>query len=99
MGIADNQHMEHKGRKASIRKHEVKRGTSEKADWASVEAKAISAAIQAVAYQGGALRFGYTSDGGAYALGIYGDGEPKTEYFRPDEDVTGYLYALTEAWG
>lgn len=45
---------------------------------------------------GGALRFGYSRDGGAYAVGIYGDGEPYTEFVRPGEDMDSFLEEVCE---
>ena len=62
------------------------------ADWASIDAEAIREVIAAVGAIGGAVRFGYTRDGGAYALGLYGvEPQPTTLYFRPDEAVEGIL--------
>lgn len=62
------------------------------ADWGSVDAEIIRSAIVAAAHAGGALRFGYSGDGGAYAVGIYGDGDkPYTEFIRPSENVDGIL--------
>jgi len=70
---------------------------SEQADWASVDADAIRNAISAVGSIGGALRFGYTRDGGCYAVGIYGlETQPYTEYPRPGTDVAAFLSELAE---
>lgn len=74
----------------------LKRGTTAVADWASADADALRSAICAAAIVGGALRFGYTSDGGAYALGIYGDGAPYTEYVSPADDIDITLVAVRE---
>jgi len=68
------------------------------ADWGMVPAEKLQETISAVTLRGGALRFGYTRDGGAYALGIYGLGEPYTEYVRPSDDIEGFLDELTEAF-
>jgi len=57
----------------------------------AVEPELLQHVIATVAHTGGALRLGYTRDGGAYAVGIYGDGEPYTEYIRPSEDINRYL--------
>lgn len=65
------------------------------ADWETVDAEIIRSAIVASSMAGGALRFGYSSDGGAYALGIYGDSDkPYTEFIRPSENVDGILRDL-----
>lgn len=65
------------------------------ANWATVDAMTVLQTIAQVAAGGGAIRFGYTVDGGAYALGIYGDGaSPYTEYVRPSEDIERILAEL-----
>lgn len=66
------------------------------ADWASVDGAILSQAIAAIARLGGALRLGYTRDGGAYAIGIYGDGEPFTEYVSPSENIDEYLKGVVD---
>jgi hypothetical protein len=71
------------------------RGGGVPADWGHVDAELIRAVIVAAGMAGGAVRFGYTGDGGAYALGIYGDGEkPYTEYVSPRDDIEGVLRSL-----
>jgi hypothetical protein len=70
---------------------------TEPADWASVDPEAIRAAISALGSIGGAIRYGYTRDGGAYAVGIYGlETTPYTDYLRPGDDVSAYLYGLAD---
>lgn len=64
------------------------------ADWASVDGTLLSKAVAALADLGGALRLGYTRDGGAYAIGIYGDGDPFTEYVSPNDDIDEFLKGL-----
>lgn len=66
------------------------------ADWAKADANLVLRAITSAALQHGALRFGYTSDGGAYSIGIYGDGDPYTEYVRPSENLDEILMAIIE---
>jgi hypothetical protein len=52
-----------------------------------------------VALAGGALRLGYTADGGAYAIGVYGDGpEAYTEYIRPSENLDKVLSELEQTF-
>jgi len=69
------------------------------AEWTKADCILLMETIAAVARRGGALRFGYTRDGGAYAVGVYGDGEsPYTDYIRPSEDVNVYLRNLMRAW-
>lgn len=66
------------------------------ADWAAADASTLQRAVCAVGFRGGALRLGYTRDGGAYAIGIYLSNESTTEYVRPDEDIDSYLEGLIE---
>lgn len=80
------------------RRVKLRGGSGEVADWASVDAATIRATVAVVALTGGAIRFGYSRDGGAYAVGIYGDGEPYTIYARPFEDVNGILEDIAEGF-
>ena len=93
MGAAKNIKHEHRDAKRRV---STKVGGT--ADWGGVNAEVLRDAIQTVARQGGALRFGYSRDGGAYAIGVLGDGEPYTEYLRPTDDVEEYLRILIEQW-
>lgn len=68
------------------------------ADWESCDAKVIIKVIALAARKGGALRFGYTRDGGAYALGIYAGSNYFTDYIRPGEDIDGYLADLLSSF-
>lgn len=61
------------------------------ADWQNADASLVLSVIERAAITGGAVRFGYSRDGGAYAVGIYGDGEPYTEYCKPSEDLNEFL--------
>lgn len=74
------------------------RGAQQKADWLSVPSDLLQAAIATVANHGGALRFGYTRDGGAFAVGVLGDGDPYTEYLRPSDDVVQYFEQMIQDW-
>lgn len=67
------------------------RGGHGPADWDIADAELIKAAIAAAATTGGALRFGYSRDKGAYAVGIYDGGEPYTEFIRPAENIDQFL--------
>lgn len=57
------------------------------ADWGTVNSDLLRDAIAKASITGGAIRFGYSRDGGAFAVGIYGDGEPYTVFVKPSEDV------------
>lgn len=76
------------------------RGNGGAADWSTVDADTLQQTIVAVSMAGGAIRFGYTGDGGAYAIGIYGDGDkPYTEYLRPGENVEAFLVDVQTTFG
>ena len=49
----------------------LQRRSTETADWQAADAELVKRCISAAAKDGGALRFGYSRDGGAYAVGIY----------------------------
>lgn len=59
---------------------------------------AIAALITAFAEEGGAVRLGYTRDGGALAVGCYLGDDYATEYVRPNEDIRAALTEIAEAW-
>lgn len=61
------------------------------ADWASADATLLQKAIATASVRGGALRFGYSGDGGAYALGCYYNGEHWTEFIRPSDNLDTFL--------
>jgi len=61
------------------------------ADWQTADPGLVLSVIERAAITGGAVRFGYSRDGGAYAIGIYGDGDPYTEYCKPSEDLNEFL--------
>jgi hypothetical protein len=100
MGINDRQRNNREERKNGQAEARQRRNTSiskgTPADWGSVSGELLTKAVAAVARKGGALRLGYTRDGGAYAIGIYGDGEPFTEYVPPSDDMDLYLRGIVE---
>lgn len=63
---------------------------------ADIDANVLLMAIGAVVEHDGALRIGVSRDGGAWSFGIYGDGDPYTEYVPGTEDVNEYLRGLAE---
>jgi len=86
------------GNSDGVKANRAYRPRTEPADWAGVEHEAICAAIAALGSIGGALRFGYSRDGGAYAIGVYGlEKQPYTDYLRPGDDVSAYLYGLADS--
>ena len=67
------------------------RKSSGTADWEQANGDLLKKAIATAALTGGCLRLGYSRDGGAYAVGIYGDGEPYTEWLKPSDDLDTFL--------
>lgn len=103
MALYDNQKQERKDArksKAAQPERRVRREDTRGADWGEADPAILAYCIGVVAKQGGALRFGYSRDGGAFSIGIYGDGEqPYTEYVRPSESIDGFLRELAAQWG
>lgn len=83
---------------SSAKRRRQQRGNITPADWATVDAELLRRAIAVVGHRGGALRLGYTRDGGSYAVGILGDGDPYTEYVRPSDDMAAYLEGIIDDW-
>lgn len=61
------------------------------ADWSMADTGLLVKLIDTVTSRGGAVRFGYTRDGGAYAVGLYYGGESTSEYCRPSESLEAFL--------
>jgi len=71
-----------------------RRDQSSQADWASCNPELLQELVCRLGVLGGAARFGYSRDAGAYAIGVYGDGEPFTEYLSGTSDVDEWLQGL-----
>lgn len=72
-----------------------KRISSGRARWDLVDAESIRDLIAFASAAGGAIRFGTSRDGGAYSIGVYGDGDPYTEWVSSSDDVDEVLTGLT----
>lgn len=66
------------------------------ADWGLIDGKTLIDLVQVIAAKGGAVRLGYTRDGGAYSVGIYLDDDRETFYCRPSDDLDAFVNDLTE---
>lgn len=64
------------------------------ADWANASAESVLQLVCLVGLQGGAVRFGYTRDGGAYSVGIYLGENSKTYYCNESEGINEQLQDL-----
>jgi len=69
---------------------------SSTADWEGVDGALVCKLAAKLAFHGGAIRLGYTRDGGAYAIGIYGYDEPYTVYLPPSEDIDDWFKRAIE---
>lgn len=76
-----------------------KHRTASIVDYNAIQSQLLLEAIRVIARSGGALRFGLTRDQGAYALGIYGEGDPYTEYMHSPEDFSELLRELIRDYG
>lgn len=103
MGINDrvqDRKDEKRGKQMEAKKRRVNgRGNGQVADWSSCNGELLAKAVASIAKHGGALRLGYTRDGGAYAVGFYGDGDPFTEYITPSDDIDEFLKGVIEDYG
>lgn len=83
-----------KSAKATERKR--RRVSDTTADWGGVDPELLASVVATVTAHGGAIRFGYSRDGGAYSVGIYGDGEPFTEYLGATADIVEWLEGIRD---
>jgi len=71
-------------------------GVGGSADWTAANGTLMARAVASIGKEGGALRFGYTRDGGAYSIGVYDGDEKRTIYVSPNEDIDQVLQELIE---
>lgn len=83
---------------AGGKKRRYQEASTNVADWGSVNEVALRDTIEAVTRTGCAIRFGYSRDGGAYAVGVVGDGDPYTVWAGSAEEVDIKLAALAESF-
>jgi len=69
------------------------------ADWANANADLLLQLVCKVGVEGGAVRYGYTRDGGAYSVGIYLGSDSKTYYCNDAEGINEQLKELLEYFG
>lgn len=63
-------------------------------DFSELTWEPLQYALSRVLSKGGAVRIGLTRDQGAWAIGVYGKGEPFTDYVRAGEGIAEFLYDL-----
>lgn len=103
--VAQKKYGEQNGRNSTgATKHEAIRAKlaqkveTEQPDWGRIEDRLLWTVIQLVTPDDGAIMFGYSRDGGAYSVRIYGSGEPYTTYYHSDAEMTAFLIELVEAY-
>lgn len=85
-----------KGSRLSLILQSKQESIDDIADWGKVTGSLLVDLVQVVTRLGGAVRFGYTRDGGAYSIGLYLDDDRETFYCKPDSDLDGFITNLTE---
>lgn len=78
-----------------LRNHAAKDG-GDVADWERASAEKIKRVVTVISARNGAVRFGYTRDGGAYSVGLYIGDDRETMYCRPYEDIDGLLDQIAD---
>lgn len=71
-------------------------GPKTSANWGDVDSGIVLRLVDIVTNRGGAVRFGYSRDGGAYSLGLYYGEDRETSYCRPGESVEGWIQEWIE---
>jgi len=77
-------------------RHVKDENSTDVADWGTITPQVLVDLVQVVAGLSGAVRFGYTRDGGAYSVGIYLDDDRETFYYKPSDDLDDAVTQLTE---
>jgi len=81
------------------RKYMAKGAVQAELSWGDLPAEDMKELIHYAAKAGGAVRFGMTSDGGALALGVYGDGDaPYTLYANSAEGMAEHIRGLCDVF-
>lgn len=78
------------------RNYVSKRSMGGDADWEAATPGLVVKLIATATLTDGAVRFGCSTDGGAFAIGIYGDGAPYTVWVPGKADIDGELTDLIE---
>ena len=66
------------------------------ADWTNASSDVVLRLVCLVAAEGGAVRLGYTRDGGAYSIGIYLGENSKTYYCNEKDGINEKIGELIE---
>ncbi len=88
--------MQHNKKERSRKASSSRRRAVAKADWTEADGSAIANLVEVVTKYEGAVRFGLSRDGGAYAVGLYDGGDSWTEYLGGNEDVSEWIQELAD---
>lgn len=66
--------------------------------WLDKDWTVLVALIEETSVAGGAVRLGFTRDGGAIAIGMYMGDDYATEYIRGSEDFADAVASIAGAW-
>lgn len=83
-----------KAREKRLAERRAERQLRGKVDFDALHCAELRTLTAYVIEMGGAIRIGATRDGGAYAIGIYGFGEPFTEYCGASENFSEFCGQL-----
>lgn len=72
------------------------KGSGGTADWMNADPTLMLELVNVIANEGGAVRYGYTRDGGAYSIGIYLGDQSKTYYCNEAEGINETVRELIE---
>lgn len=68
------------------------------ASYVEHDAEKVLGIVETLCQMGAAVRFGKSRDGGALAVGIYGDEDtPYTDFLRPGDSLVDYLDSVRES--
>lgn len=99
MGVNDRAQDEKENKRA---KSKAARGRRASAagdyGWERWNWPAAIALTEVICAAAGAVRFGFTRDGGAAAIGVYVGNDYATEYVRPGEDFATACEEIADAW-
>lgn len=80
------------------RKLDKLKKSRERIDLKWLDTGLMLAVVERALISGGAVRFGLTRDGGALAVGVYGDGEYTTVYLNAKDDQTEFWQTIMESY-
>jgi len=101
MAQSERAREERQDAKSKARREKLERARSARQHVAfnSIPWPEMLAAIQMVVESGGAIRIGQTRDGGAWAFGLYGLGEPVTLYVNSSDDPFDVIEQIKDTFG